>query len=108
MAAGQPCETTVDEFFAVASKLNPANHIILEVCGQSAEPRYLDGDRWMIDISDMGYTPKKGVPAVFSDENGNYLKIYQGGDSFQSVNPDHKDLYPGESLKLVGYPVEKV
>jgi len=110
MAAGQPAvNETVGETISIRSLLDPAYHVVFEVNGQSAEPEYMDGDRWLVDIRKKGFTPKKGVPAVFSDTNGCYLKIYQGGNKpFRSVNPDHPDLEAGDMLELVGYPVEKV
>lgn len=110
MAAGEPVESqTEGETLAADSDLDPASHVIYEVNGQSAEPQFMDGERWLVDISKKGKTAKKGVPAVFRDSQGCYLKIYQGGKTpFRSVNPDFADVEPSDSLELVGYPVERV
>jgi len=109
MAAGQPVETPFEELISVSSKLDPNMHIVLEVCGDSGSPKYQDGERWLIDTSKRGYTAAKGKPAVFEDSSGMYLKVYHGKDQpFTSVNSDHPDHHPGDSLSLVGYPVELV
>ncbi|MGJ8678624.1 MAG: S24 family peptidase [Akkermansiaceae bacterium] len=110
MAAGQPVESQLSgETLVALSTLDPATHAIFEVNGQSAEPQFMDGDRWLVELKQETNTARKGKPAVFSDENGCYLKIYNGGKApFSSVNPDFPDVHPGESLSLLGYPIERV
>lgn len=110
MAAGEPAESQLSgETIRVASDLDPATHAVYEVNGQSAEPEFMDGDRWLVELVPEARTARKRTPAVFQDENGCYLKIYNGGKvPFASVNPDFPDVHAGDSLSLVGYPVEKV
>lgn len=110
MAAGQPVESQLEgETFKAASKLDPSTHAIFEVCGQSGEPQFMDGEKWIVELSMQSYTAKKGKPAVFKDSNGCYLKIYNGKQApFSSVNPNFPDVTPGDSLSLVGYPVERI
>ena len=112
MAAGQPVESQiVGEKLSVSSDLDPTTHAIFEVNGESGGDKYPDGSRWLVELVKNGenWTAKKGKPAVFCDENGCYLKIYNGGKvPFASVDPNHPDLYPGENLRLVGYPIQMI
>lgn len=107
VAAGEPVEAPRNETLAV-SKQYPDGHFIVEVNGQSAEPDYPDGSRWVIDGRDK-YTPKDGAVCVVSDGSGSYLKRWNRKRGvFESVNPRFKDVLPSNDAKLQGYPVERV
>ncbi len=109
VAAGQPVTTQMEgEEVTVKGAWNPEIHKVIEIDGESGQPDFIDGDEWIIDITKKGFTAAKGKPAIFSDSQGCYLKIYNGiGKPFTSVNPSHPDVQPDETLTLVGYPVQK-
>lgn len=107
VAAGEPVEAPRNETLAV-SKQYPDGHFIVEVNGQSAEPDYPDGSRWVIDGRDK-YTPKDGAVCVVSDGSGSYLKRWNRKRGvFESVNPNFQDVIPSDDAKLQGYPVERI
>lgn len=81
-------------------------HFVVEINGQSAEPKFMDGDRWIIQAVESGM-PKAGKPYIVSDGSGSYLKKWnQKKKVFESINPKFSDVIPGEEAKLQGYPVE--
>jgi len=112
VAAGQPVETQlIGETLSIRSSLDPHSHAAVEVNGQSAEPEFMDGDRWLIELVPPGqtFTAKNNKPAVFADENGCYLKKFdRKNKKLVSVNSNHPEVVPGDSMRLVGYPVEMV
>ncbi len=108
VAAGEPVEAERNEVLQISSDLSPDNHVIVEINGRSGEPKFMDGDRWLVEIfPGEPRTAKQGKPAVFRDKNGTYLKIYDG-KSLRSVNPDFPDVEPSDGFELVGYPIERV
>lgn len=108
VAAGQPVSSPLlDETLRVAREYSE-KHFIVEINGQSAEPDFMDGDRWIIDGRDC-FTPKHGKPCIVSDGYGSYLKKWNRGKQvFESINPAFSDVLPLEEAKLQGYPVEKL
>jgi phage repressor protein C with HTH and peptisase S24 domain len=83
-------------------------HFIVEVNGQSMEPDFMDGERWIIDGRDK-YTPKNGAVCVVSDGYGSYLKRWdKPRKAFVSINPKFPDILPATDAKLQGYPVERL
>lgn len=106
-AAGEPVEAPRNETISVPGNW-PAGHYVLEVNGQSAEPEFPDGSRWVIDGRNC-YTPKQGVPCIVADENGSYLKKWNSKQKiFESINPEFPDIAPGDSATLRGYPVKRL
>jgi SOS-response transcriptional repressor LexA len=107
VAAGEPVCAPQNET-VMASRQFPRGHFVVEINGRSAEPLFMDGDRWVISPVETG-TPKQGVPCVVSDGSGSYLKKWNPKRRvFESINPDFDDVIPGEEAKLQGYPVEKL
>lgn len=107
VAAGEPVEAPRDEVLRVDREW-PEGHFVVEVNGQSMEPDFVDGDRWIID-GRKKYTPKNGAVCVVSDGHGSYLKRWNRKEGvFESINPEFKDVISGEEAKLQGYPVERV
>ena len=108
VAAGQPVEAPrIDEELPVA-KAYPPHHFIVEINGQSMEPEFLDGDRWIVDGREK-YTPRHGAVCVVSDGSGSYLKRWDGKRRvFLSINPAFGEIMPEEGTSLQGYPVAKL
>lgn len=107
VAAGEPVEAPRDEVLRVPREF-PEGHFIVEVNGQSMEPDFIDGDRWIIDGRNK-YSPKNGAVCVVSDGQGSYLKRWnRKTGNFESINPDFKDILPANEAKLQGYPVERL
>ena len=108
VAAGQPVEAPrIDEELPVA-KAYPPHHFIVEINGQSMEPDFLDGDRWIVDGREK-YTPRHGAVCVVSDGSGSYLKRWDGKRRvFLSINPAFGEIMPEEGSSLQGYPVAKL
>lgn len=106
VAAGEPVCAPIEDELPVA-KSYPPGHFIVEVNGQSMEPHFTDGDRWIIDGRDK-YTPKNGAICVVSDGYGSYLKKWNSRrKTYESLNPNFPDILPAQEAKLQGYPVEK-
>jgi len=108
VAAGRPLDATLTGETLPVGKKYPAGHFIVEISGDSGKPTFHDGERWIIDGRDC-FTPKQGKPCIVSDESGSYLKKWNRKlGVFESINPEHADVSPGEAAKLQGYPVEKL
>lgn len=106
VAAGEPVSAPIQEELPVA-KPYPPGHFIVEINGQSMEPHFTDGDRWIIDGRDK-YTPKNGAICVVSDGYGSYLKKWNARRKlYESLNPAYPDILPPQEAKLQGYPIEK-
>ena len=110
VAAGQPVTSQRDgETLEVPGNYDPARFFVVEINGQSAEPDFQDGDRWVIDAKDSGGTPAHGKPCVVSDGYGSYLKKFnRKSGMFESINPKFSDVLPVEGATFQGYPVKKV
>lgn len=105
VAAGEPVEAPRDETIPV-SREYPPKHFIVEVNGDSMEPDYPDGSRWIIDGKDK-FTPKDGAVCVVSDGTGSYLKRWNKKSRvFESINPKRNHVLPAAEATLQGYPVE--
>lgn len=107
VAAGEPVSAPRDEVISVARDYG-SGHFVVEINGQSAEPEFMDGDRWIIRAVDSG-TPAQGKPCIVSDGSGSYLKKWNRKKKvFESINSDFNDVMPAEEAKLQGYPVERL
>jgi len=107
VAAGEPVEAPRNETLSVPKSF-PKGHFIVEINGRSGEPKFQDGERWVIDGRDC-YTPKSGKPCIVSDGAGSYLKKWNRKRGvFESINPDFPDVLPGEEAQLQGYPVARL
>ena len=107
VAAGEPVSAPLDELCPVPKNYGPG-HYIVEINGQSAEPEFMDGDKWVIRAIETG-TPKQGIPCIVSDGAGSYLKKWnRKTKAFESINAGFNDVTPGEEAKLQGYPVAKL
>ena len=107
VAAGEPVSAPLDEMVTSTKDYGPG-HFVVEVNGQSAEPDFIDGDRWVIRAVETG-TPANGKPCIVSDASGSYLKQWNRKESvFESINPKFSNVIPGQEAKLQGYPVEKL
>lgn len=107
VAAGEPVEAPLAESVIVPRRF-PSCHFVVEINGQSAEPEFPDGSRWVIDGRDK-FTPKNGAVCVVSDGSGSYLKRWnRERQVFESINSDFDDVLPAAEAQLQGYPVERL
>jgi len=107
VAAGEPVEAPRNETLPVPKEYEPG-HFVVEINGRSGEPKFHDGERWIVDGRNC-YTPKSGKPCIVSDGSGSYLKKWNRKSGvFEPINPEFPDVIPGEEAKLQGYPVEKL
>lgn len=66
--------------------------IVIEVDGDSMEPKFNDGDKVLVRLQPA---VEVGEIGIFTMDNQGYIKQY-ADDRLISLNPDYDDIYPSE------------
>lgn len=66
--------------------------IVIEVDGDSMEPKFNDGDKVLVRLQPA---VEVGEIGIFTMDNQGYIKQYSD-DRLISLNPDYDDIYPSE------------